>query len=213
MERQTISDVQAKELLVTGEGVIVNANQLERLLAELDTLRAQLKASQETALDYHRRWQEAEEKIVAIEEARNAAMKQHRDAVLDAMGKADQGMNALIAIGHKLSIENAEQFHAAEYAQDKIVDKIVEWRQHYFAAVERAGLAEADVKLLREALETIRGHVVVEPDKDGLIEDATCCYCDASTADGCDEDCPRSIADAALTATAPKGEQGCQSKS
>ena len=47
MERQTISDVQAKELLVTGDGVIVNAGQLERLLTERDTLRAELAAAKE----------------------------------------------------------------------------------------------------------------------------------------------------------------------
>jgi len=208
MERQTISDVQAKELLVTGEGVIVNANQLERLFAELGTLRAQLKASQETALDYHRRWQEAEAKMVALVEARNAAMKQHRDAVLDAMGKADQGMNALIAIGHKLSIENAEQFHAAEYAQDKIVDKIVEWRQHYFAAVERAGLAEADVKLLREATQTFIN-------KMRKVEDSPEYYAVWVTAQlyngqysGPNWQAEFEDMRSALTTTAPKGEQG-----
>ena len=46
-----------------------------KAIAEVITLRNHLKASQETALDYHRRWQEAEAKMVPMEEARNAAMK------------------------------------------------------------------------------------------------------------------------------------------
>lgn len=35
-------------------------------------------------------------------------------------------MRSLVAIGHKLSIENAEQFHTAAYAQGRITDAIIE---------------------------------------------------------------------------------------
>lgn len=55
---------------------------------------------------------------------------------------------------------------------------------------------------LREALEALLGPEIV-PDKDGLIEDATCFYCHCSTIDGCDEDCPVEIARAALADTPP----------
>ncbi len=47
MERQSISDIQAKELLATGDGVIVNAGKLERLIANRDDLREQLAAATE----------------------------------------------------------------------------------------------------------------------------------------------------------------------
>jgi hypothetical protein len=53
---------------------------------------------------------------------------------------------------------------------------------------------------LRAALVEIRGPVIT-PDEDGLIEDATCCYCDCSSLDGCDEECPREIAAFALFLT------------
>jgi hypothetical protein len=66
--------------------------------------------------------------------------------------------------------------------------------------LEREATLRAEAARLREALEQIRGPLIV-PDSDGLIEDATCTYCDASSVDGCDEDCPREIADAALSTT------------
>lgn len=52
----------------------------------------------------------------------------------------------------------------------------------------RAGEARAV-----EALRAIRGEDIY-PDADGMIEDATCCYCYGNSMDGCDEDCPRAIA-------------------
>ena len=42
MERIQLSDTQAKELLVTGEGVIVLATSLEKLFAERDALHVEL---------------------------------------------------------------------------------------------------------------------------------------------------------------------------
>lgn len=64
---------------------------------------------------------------------------------------------------------------------------------------ERNALA-ADNARLRAALEEIGGPLIV-PDADGLIDDATCTYCETSSIEGCDEDCPREIAEEALAAT------------
>ena len=58
MERQFISDVQAKELLVTGDGVIVNAGQLKRLLVERDTIRAELAAANKKLGEWEERGKE-----------------------------------------------------------------------------------------------------------------------------------------------------------
>ncbi len=57
---------------------------------------------------------------------------------------------------------------------------------------------DADLAEVREALEKIRGEDLSTPDADGLVVDAVCTYCDQSSMDGCTEDCPRSIASAAL---------------
>ena len=57
----------------------------------------------------------------------------------------------------------------------------------------------ADIAHYERALRRIKGPDN-EPDADGLIDDETCSYCDANSVDGCDEDCPRSIAAEALDA-------------
>jgi hypothetical protein len=72
------------------------------------------------------------------------------------------------------------------------------------AAMDHTALSAAADALEREAglvaaLLRIKGPDN-GPDADGLIEDTTCCYCDANSADGCDEDCPRAIAAEALDA-------------
>lgn len=74
-------------------------------------------------------------------------------------------------------------------------DKVSEW---LLVAEERTALA-AYVERLELALKQIRG-LLPSPDADGLIEDATCTYCDMSSLDGCDGDCPREIAADALAA-------------
>jgi hypothetical protein len=56
----------------------------------------------------------------------------------------------------------------------------------------------ADIAHYEAALRRIKGPDN-DPDADGLIEDTTCCYCNANSADACDEDCPRSIAAEALS--------------
>lgn len=60
--------------------------------------------------------------------------------------QADQYLRALVEIGHKLSIENAEQFHTAAYAQGRIIDAIIERR------VE----AEAELAEARKEIEALR---------------------------------------------------------
>jgi len=68
-------------------------------------------------------------------------------------------------------------------------------------AALRYVLEQADsARQLAEALSEIRG-TEIKPDDDGLIEDSVCVYCDSSSLDGCDEDCPRTIAESALAAT------------
>ena len=54
-------------------------------------------------------------------------------------------LRALISIGHALSIENAEQFHSAEYAEEKIITAIRELRREYLVALDRAMYAEAEL--------------------------------------------------------------------
>ena len=59
------------------------------------------------------------------------------------MTKETQCMQALINIGHALSIENSEQFHSVEYAEERIITAIKELRREYLVALDRAEYAEA----------------------------------------------------------------------
>lgn len=61
-----------------------------------------------------------------------------------------------------------------------------------------AAIIDAELANVRTALKKIRGEVLPPPDDDDLIVDATCVYCDQNSADGCDEDCPRTLAADAL---------------
>jgi hypothetical protein len=62
------------------------------------------------------------------------------------------------------------------------------------------------IDVLRGSLKLIRGDEAVE-DSDGLIEDATCVYCGESIGlDGCNEDCPRSVAAMVLALPMPTDE-------
>lgn len=84
--------------------------------------------------------------------------------------------------------------------------RLEEYRARIAALESELAAAREDKKRLVEALEAIRGPLN-EPDEHGLIEDTACCYCDASSLDGCDEDCPREVAMLAIDA-ARKADNG-----
>ena len=81
----------------------------------------------------------------------------------------------------------------AELALDRIEWKFERLRIRLAAVEAERDTARAGEARAVEALRTIRGEDIY-PDADGMIEDATCCYCHGNSIDGCDEDCPRAIA-------------------
>lgn len=94
------------------------------------------------------------------------------DASLARTGEL-MAMRALMAIGHKLSIENAEQFHSAEYAEKKIIDKIAELKIDLRAAYSSAREVEVILERAKKATEVPAAeHVPALSDAWDLIDKA-----------------------------------------
>jgi hypothetical protein len=136
---------------------------------------------------------------------RCAELEGERDAALnrarEARETAENYLGHCDAACKQLEVVEAERDAAKAEAEKDLADMrrfqglVIKLTQDLFTA--SAGEARAV-----EALRKIRGEEI-KPDDDGLIEDTTCCYCDANSADGCDEDCPRFIADEALSSAQP----------
>lgn len=119
-----------------------------------------------------------------------AAVMNERDAAQAEAARIDTQLRASLLQHRK---DNREPGSLPETERRKVTELTAE------RDTARAGEARAV-----EALRTIRGEdIYPDADADGMIEDATCCYCYRNSADGCHEDCPRAIAAHVIDSTQP----------
>lgn len=140
------------------------------------------------------------ERLAAVEAERDcwkAATKRLEDAVL----KAGCAVDSFVFHEDCIVTPNVRELRAerdaAQAGEARAVEALRTIRGEdlaRLAAVEaERDAAWTEAARAVEALRKIRG-ADIHPDADGLIEDATCCYCCGNSADGCYEDCPRAIA-------------------